>query len=178
MSHKDEPRTFSQALFKLGKIRSIEDPITFGLIGFHQAKNLGRLSPEESSEMKRYLELFEESCRRFTKIASLSKEKETKTLEVWLTKGRENERTSRIDTYAGFSLVSKDIQEKLPDFQFLCKAARKALSGKIKENEIERSLEKLENIQRELSEKLEVERRASEKVISGRLPFIYHGTTR
>lgn len=175
MSEEVEPQTLSHALLKLGKIRSIEDPITFGLIGFHRAKNRQELSTEESEEMKQHLELFEEFCERFTKIASYAREERAKTLESWLAEKGRGERTSRIGTYAGIRLVFRspeDIQRKAPEFKNLCKTAKKALSGKAKEREIKKSLEALENIQRELSEKLTVEKRASEKVISGRVPSI------
>lgn len=175
MGEEAEPQTLSHALLKLGKIRSIEDPITFGLIGFHRAKNRQELSTAESEEMKQHLELFEEFCERFTKIASYAHEERAKTLESWLTEKGRDEKTSRIGTYAGIRLVfssSEAIQKRVPEFKLLCKTAKKALEGKAKEREIRKSLETLENIQRELSEKLTVEKRASEKVIRGRVPSI------
>jgi replicative superfamily II helicase len=181
MSEEAEPQTLSHALLKLGKIRSVEDSITFGLIGFHRAKNRHELSTQESAEMKQHLKLFEEFCERFTKIAALAQEERAKTLESWLTEKRKEERTSRIGTYAGIRLVfpsSKEIQGKAPQFQLLCQMARKTLRGKAKEREIDKSLETLENIQQELSKRLAVEKRTTEKVISGRLPSIYHGTSR
>jgi len=175
MSEESEPQTLSHALLKLGKIRSIEDPITFGLIGLHRAKNRQELSTEESEEMKQHLELFEEFCERFTKIASYGQEEKAKMLESWLTERGRRERMSRIGTYAGIRLVfpsSEEMQKRVPEFKLLCKTAKKALKGKAKEREIIRSLKTLENIQQELSEKLTLEKRTSEKVISGRVPSI------
>ena len=174
-----EPQTLSHALLKLGKIRSIEDPIMFGLLGFYRAKNYSNLSMEEADEMKQHLGLFLEFCLHFKSIADLSLSESKNSLDQWLSGRNRTEKTSRIGTYAGVQMVfsSEDIKNKAGDFKCICKTTREVLEGKIHKREVNRALKTLEDIQQLVGEKLEPQRRSSEKIISNNIPPMHYGAT-
>jgi hypothetical protein len=165
-----EPQTLSHALLKLGKIRSIEDPIMFGLLGFYRAQQYSQLSHEEKEEMEQHLKLFQEFCLHFDKIASSINGK--KNFDQWLAGRGQLERMSRVGTYSGIQLVfaPEDIKEKAIDFKLVCKTTHEVLKGKIDQKEVSSALTILEQVQQLVSEKLEPQRRSSEKIISNNIP--------
>jgi len=173
-----KPQTFSQALLNLGKIRAVEDPITFGLLAFYKAENIGKLHEEEAKDMQRYLEIFVQFCSQFEKIVSFEQKQDLNSLEKWLMNPSKNEKKSRVDTFVGIHTLSeKEKIEMLKDLKLLCGTAQKLLKkDKVKTADIKKKQQILEKLREKLREKLNAQRRTSEKIISGSVPSIYYGS--
>jgi len=175
MSTDTRPQTLSQALLNLERIRKIEDPITFGLIGLHKAQEYHRIKKSEKAEMKRYLRRFEEFYDRFETIIGFERGKDVNAMEKWLTEKPEKEVTSRIDTFLGIfsSFSSEDERSRgLDSFKAVAITVKDTLRGHIDRNKIETSLQTLETLRKMLAKKVEIERKTSEKIISRRTPSI------
>lgn len=181
MTTQTRPQTLSQALFNLGRIRAIEDSITFGLLGFYKAENHDELHEEEIAEMKKYLRIFEEFCHQFEVIVSFEQENDLESLERWVTKRGKTERISRIDTLIGVRSVftSEERRDRVRDFQALCITTKSVLKkGKVEIARIKESQQVLEELREKLRDKFDAQRKTSEKIISGRVPSIYYGSRR
>ncbi|MFX1537985.1 MAG: hypothetical protein ACFFDI_27645 [Promethearchaeota archaeon] len=175
MSVKTPPQTFSQALLNLEKIRKIEDPITFGLIGLHKAKEYPSVKESEKQQIRYYLQRFEEFYDRFKMIVTFEQEKDFDSMERWLTEKSKKDITSRIDTLLGiYSSFSSEGEraEQLNDFKVVAQTVKDALQGNINRSNIDVSLQKLETLRETLAKKIESEKKTSEKIISGRAPSI------
>ena len=175
MSAKTRPPTLSQALLNLEKIRKIEDPITFGLIGLHKAKEYPRVKRSEKAKITHYLQRFEEFYDRFEMIVSFEQKRDFNSMERWLTEKPEKEITSRIDTLLGiFSSFSSEEERatRLNDFKAVAITVKATLQGNIDRNKIDTSLQTLETLRAILAKKVEIEKKTSEKIISGRTPSI------
>jgi len=175
MSNQTGSKTLSQALLNLGRIRAIEDPVTFGLLGLYRAQKYNEIDEDEKAEMKLHLKRFKEFCDRFEKIVSYEKNGESKSLERWLTQKSDGEMTSRIDTYVGIYSFLKTPEERmkeLDNFKALCTTAHRVIQGNVEPHEVQVSLEKLTMLKIKLNEAFGTEKRISEKILSSRAPFI------
>lgn len=175
MSKRIYPKTTSQALRTIGRISAIEEPIRSGLIGFHKAKSIIGREEEEKEEMERHLVIFKSFCFTFERVVSFEQERDASSLEKWLTQKGEPKPKSRIDTYVGIRSFLRDSDARnsqLKTFKGLCSVADKILRGEIDQNEVKASIDELEKVRRTIEEKLGPEKKTSEKILSGRAPFI------
>lgn len=173
------PKTTSQALRTIGRIRAIEDPIRSGLLGFYKAESLisppAREGSEEKEEMERHLSIFSDFCFTFERVVLFEQNNDSESLENWLTETIEHEKASRIDTYIGIRSFMSDSNARntqLRVFMNLCTVANRILEGNINRSEVKTSVSKLEEIRRKIEETLGPEKKTSEKILSGRTPFI------
>jgi hypothetical protein len=172
-SYSRQP-TLSQALLSLGRIRSIENSISQGLSAFYRVRGCITKSEEESNDVKLDLRRFKEFCNHFTKIVA-AENQEFRSIEAWLIEKPQDELTSRVDTFlVVYSLFpEKENREKWRvEIESLGKIAEATLRGQCDPDKINEALEKLLNLRSEFKRKLETEKKTSEKVLSGRAPFI------
>ena len=170
MLNHSQPRTFSQALLNLGRIRSVEDSIVFGLWGLYKAKRYKSLDESERQEVKRHLTDLKNFCQTFELIVEEDKSGSNELKQI----ARANlgiETTKSLSSIAGiYSLISnKERREReSDDVKFIQETLQHVLDGKVVLNEIDGSLEKLGRLRKTLHRDIETEKRESERIISGR----------
>jgi len=177
MSSYTRPPTLSQALLSLGRIRSIENSIAYGLSAFYRAKECVETHQEADEEVKFYLKRFEEFCDHFTKIVS-SEGEDAKTIEGWLLERSADERNSRVDTFLIVYSLFPGEDGKTARVQWsgeletLGEIARETHEGHCDSTRVDEALAKLKRLHLEIKDKFGAEKRSSEKVLIGRAPLI------
>lgn len=174
MSNYSRPPTLSQALLRLGRIRSIESSISNGLSAFYRAYECATRSTEEPENVKLDLKRFEEFCTHFAKIVS-AEDSDFGSIEGWLLKKPSNERASRINSFlVVYSLFPEkgDRKEWHVKFKALGRTAREVRQGRCELAKIDEALVKMRELRSELKYRLEAEKKSSEKVLSGRAAFM------
>lgn len=174
MSRYTRPPTLSQALLSLGRIRSIENSIAYGLSGFYRANQCVMTVKKEDEEVKLYLKRFEEFCTHFVKIVSSEKD-DPRLTEKWLLDKAKGELNSRLDTFlVVYSLFPAEEERNKwsTEFKTLGEVAKETRERRYDAKRVREALVKLKRLRSEIKDKLEVEKRSSEKVLSGRAPFI------
>ena len=174
MSSCTRPPTLSQALLSLGRIRSIENSIAYGSSAFYRANQCIMTSQKEDEEVKLDLKRFEEFCTHFVKIVSSEKD-DPKLIENWLLEKPKGELNSRLDTFlVVYSLFPAEEERNkwVNEFETLGEIAKETREKRCDAKKVSEALVKLKRLRLEIKDKLEVEKRSSEKVLSGRAPFI------
>lgn len=174
MSSYTRPPTLSQALLSLGRIRSIENSIAYGLSAFYRARECVMTRQETDEEVKLDLKRFEEFCSHFTKIVS-SESENPKLLEKWLLEKPADESNSRVDTFLivhSLFLEEAERERWSVEFKTLEQIARETREEPCDARRANEALAKLKQLRLEIRDKLQAEKRSSEKVLSGRAPFI------
>lgn len=169
MLNHNQPRTFSQALLYLGRIRSVEDSVIFGLWGLHKAKQYEKLDESEQQEVKRHLVDLQNFCKTFQLIVKEDKTG-TKELKQIAHANLGIETTKTISSLAGiYSIIPKSEREKEEgDVDSVKEILQRVLRGQASQSEIDDALEKLGRLRIALHQNIESEKRESERIISGR----------
>jgi len=174
MSSAGESQTISRALLNLGRISSVEGPIRSGFVALYKAQRLGSAESEIPEDVRYHMARFQEFCERFAIISELEDRRDK--LEKWLSKKpkKEQEIASRTETYVGIlSLFSekKERQDWVPTIRSLCEKTRHILDRSATPEDIQSSLRLLEKLQKMVEDRLTSDKRASEKILSGRAPL-------
>lgn len=173
MSSNEEVQTVSKALLNLGRISSVEGPIRSGFLGFYKAQKIVAAQSEITEDIKYQLTRWQEFCERFIKIAKLEDNKEK--LENWLNQKEDGDRiASRTETYVAiFSLFpeKKERQDWKPRMLDLCKHTQAVMDGNARQKDVRFSLSLIEDLQRKVEVELTIDKRMTEKIISGRAPL-------
>jgi len=170
MLNHNQPRTFSQALLHLGRIRSVEDSVIFGLWGLHKAKQYAKLDESEKQEVRRHLIDLQNFCTTFQLIVKEDKTG-TEELKQIANANLGIETTRTIGSLAGiYSIIpTKSEREKEEDdVDSVKKILPRVLRGQASQSEIDSALEKLTRLRVVLNQNIESEKRESERIISGR----------
>ena len=162
--------TFSQALLNLGRIRKIEDPINFGLLGLYKALEYRRVQEGERMKMNLYLKRFKEFCDRLEMIVSFEQKQDYDSLKSWLVQKPEEEITLRIDSFLGiysFFLDQTERLEQAKNLKTISETVGNILEGRIDIAEVKAAIKKLEALREDMVKKLGTEKRLFEKIVSG-----------
>lgn len=173
MSGNEEVQTVSKALLNLGRISSVEGPIRSGFLGFYKMQKIITAQAEITEDIKYQLTRWQEFCGRFVEIAKLEDNKEK--LENWLNQKEDRHRiASRTETYVAIFSLFPEKGERLdwgPRMLDLCKHTQAVMNGNARQKDIQDSLALIEDLQRKVESELMIDKRMTEKILSGRAPL-------
>jgi hypothetical protein len=173
MADRERPQTLSRAFLSLSRISSTESPIDYGLNGFYRARQFSKISSHEKSEAKESLQRFEEFCIGLNAIKVAEQRGDKDFPKVWVFQKGAKDLMPHIEIYLTVRSLSRTLGKKQMEswskkFDDLKDIAEQTREEKVEPARIEYAIVTLKTMHSQVKEVSEVEKRKSEKILSGR----------